>query len=170
MHSVLLGVYSLFAAAPQPVRLDVDKSDRKLFVIRDKDTLMQLPIGLGRDAEPGGKEIMGDRKTPEGRYVIRQRNPNSKFYKSFTLDYPSVQDASKAKSDGRIGARDYRRIVQAHNEGKLPPQGTALGGDICIHGGSPLFDWTAGCIAVGDPAMDSLWNMVSVGTVVTISE
>ncbi|MBQ9198503.1 MAG: L,D-transpeptidase [Clostridia bacterium] len=42
-------------------------------------------------------------------------------------------------------------------EKKTPPWGTGLGGEIYLHGGGTGRDWTAGCIALSDENMASLF-------------
>lgn len=57
-------------------------------------------------------------------------------------------------------------------------RGVNPGGQIYIHGqpstmksflrAKRMKDWTAGCIAVSDDAMDELWELVQVGTPIEI--
>ncbi|QQS04516.1 MAG: L,D-transpeptidase family protein [Fibrobacterota bacterium] len=149
--------------------LRVEKEARRMLVMEGRDTLKVYQVALGSGAaDAGTKLIRGDHKTPEGVYIIRSRNPNSSFYKSFLIDYPSVTDAKRGLEGGVIKKSEYLSILQAHRDGKLPPQRTALGGDICIHGGYTEADWTWGCVAVGNEGMDSLWGQVKVGTKVEI--
>jgi len=127
----------------------VDKSDRELYVLRQGRIIARIPIALGF-APRGHKQQRGDGRTPEGRYVLDWRNPNSKFYRSIHISYPGPADLARAERDG------------------IEP-----GGDIFIHGtpAGPEFvslDWTAGCIAVSNTAMDLIWNRVPDGTPITI--
>lgn len=127
----------------------VDKSDRQLYLLRRGRVIARIPVALGF-APDGHKQRQGDGRTPEGRYVLDWRNPNSKFYRSIHISYPSAADRAHAERRG------------------VPP-----GGDIFIHGtpAGPKFvsvDWTAGCIAVSNTAMDLIWNRVPDGTPITI--
>ena len=71
-------------------------------------------------------------------------------------------------ADGLITTEEYSAIVAAINEGKMPPQNTALGGEIYIHGGGIEGDWTRGCVALNDDVMGEIFDLVSKGTLVTI--
>lgn len=132
----------------------VIKSKKVLFLFKEGKILKAYRIALGKN--PFGKKTMqGDGKTPEGRYYIVGRNPNSGFYKSLKISYPNQQDYEKAI---RMGYHP--------------------GGDIMIHGLSKrveylgkyhiIEDWTEGCIAVTNEEMDEIWNMVADGTPIEI--
>ena len=133
----------------------VKKAERKLYLYRGTEILKTYRIALGK--EPDGHKIReGDSRTPEGRYTLDWRNPNSKFYRSIHISYPSKSDY-----------RDARE------------RGDAPGGAIMIHGQPSdwvektklLFnqdDWTEGCIAVQDYEMDEIWDAVDDGTPIEI--
>ena len=132
----------------------VDKSDREMTLYRHGQELRRFDISLG--ANPvGHKRYEGDRRTPEGVYIIDARNPNSSFHLSLRISYPNRRDAESARALG------------------LNP-----GGQIMIHGmpndpRSPTpakfaFDWTDGCIAVADDEMEEIWKLVEVGTLIEI--
>ena len=127
----------------------IDKSDRAVYLLRGGEVWKTYPMGLGF-APDGHKQREGDGRTPEGDYVLDWRNPNSSFYLSIHISYPDAKDKASAKSRG------------------VPP-----GGDIFNHGtpgysGGPMRDWTLGCIAVTDEAMDEIWKVVPNGTPITI--
>ncbi len=137
----------------------VHKEARKMFLMHDDTVLRSYYIGLGF-APDGHKEIEGDGKTPEGRYVIDQKNPNSKFHLSLGISYPNNADRSYANSIGK-----------------------SPGGDIFIHGNQDLKhrikqgwryffdkDWTAGCIAVTDAEMTEIYSMIGIGTPIFIQQ
>ena len=74
-----------------------------------------------------------------------------------------------------IDLRTYRAILNARDRGQLPPQDTALGGHIGIHGvgrlttdDHRLFNWTQGCIALTDAQIDELAHWLALGTRVVI--
>jgi lipoprotein-anchoring transpeptidase ErfK/SrfK len=50
----------------------------------------------------------------------------------------------------------------------MPPQNTALGGEIYIHGGGTLSDWTGGCVALRDEEMKEIFDSIPVGAKVEI--
>ncbi|PYV65378.1 MAG: hypothetical protein DMG95_01805 [Acidobacteria bacterium] len=56
-------------------------------------------IALG--SEPvGPKARQGDHRTPEGTYVIDNRNANSKFHRSLHISYPNAADRERARKLG----------------------------------------------------------------------
>ena len=49
--------------------------------------------------DPLGHKVQeGDGKTPEGRYTLDWRNPQSAFYKSLHISYPNEKDKRKAQN------------------------------------------------------------------------
>ena len=128
---------------------------------------LRLPIALGR--EPiGPKRLQGDGRTPEGEYRACTRNENSKYHRSIGINYPNRADAVRARAQGVLSEEHYHSIISALDAGLRPPWDTALGGEIMIHGGGISTDWTAGCIALTDEDMDLVWEMVPIGTEITI--
>jgi lipoprotein-anchoring transpeptidase ErfK/SrfK len=59
-------------------------------------------------------------------------------------------------------------ILKAIKRKATPPQNTALGGDIYIHGNGASSDWTWGCVALENENIRELFDAVKVGTPVTI--
>ncbi|MEM7643964.1 MAG: L,D-transpeptidase family protein [Pseudomonadota bacterium] len=134
---------------PQVTRLQVQKRDRKMFLMHHNVVLERYDVQLGFTAE-GPKQFEGDGKTPEGRYHIDRRNPNSSFFLSIGIDYPNARDMAFAAEHGR-----------------------SPGGDIFIHGWGDQrrgrsADWTAGCIAVTNRQMKQVYSMVQDGTPIDI--
>lgn len=103
----------------------------------------------------GHKTIEGDGKTPEGFYKSSDK-PTSSFYAAIAVHYPNVDDASAAVQDGRITEATQSQIVQSINANLKPPQKTAMGGEILIHGGGSASDWTLGCVAMNNLDIDAL--------------
>lgn len=134
---------------PEVTSIWVYKEKREMLLLHENKLLKRYNFDLG--FEPvGDKEVEGDGKTPEGRYFIDRRNPNSKFHLSIGISYPNKSD-----------------VLQADELGEGP------GGDIFIHGRGPRFknappDWTWGCIAVTDREMEDIYAMVKDGTEITI--
>jgi murein L,D-transpeptidase YafK len=138
---------------PQPVAdlVVVDKSDRTLSVYA-RGIAMRRYSGIQLGDRPlGAKQFQGDEKTPEGRYVIDYRNPNSAYHLSLHISYPDDDDVAYAW--------DFNR---------------AAGGDIFIHGqpngmdARPPGDWTDGCIALSNAEIEELWRLVRDGTPIEI--
>lgn len=140
------------AAVDRIDRILIEKSARRLTASRGGETVLEFPIALGF-APSGDKEQESDGKTPEGLFRIDRRNPNSAYHLSLGIDYPKPDDRARAEAAG------------------LSP-----GGDIFIHGqpnsvGNLITlpgDWTAGCIAVSNEQMQTLWRLAEIGTVVEI--
>jgi murein L,D-transpeptidase YafK len=135
-------------------RLIVLKSRRLLFLARDDNLLTVYRVSLG--GHPiGPKRRAGDGRTPEGLYVIDGRNPNSRYHLSLHISYPNDRDQAHARA---IGARP--------------------GGDICLHGLPEAYsaftpvaflrDWTDGCIALANSAIEEIWDRVDDGTPIEI--
>jgi murein L,D-transpeptidase YafK len=131
-------------------RIVVEKSVRTMKLMRGDEVLKTYKVALGRQPV-GAKERTGDHKTPEGTYVIDFKNPQSQFHRALHISYPNRADRERA-----------------HKLGAEP------GGNIEIHGLPPKFawlgklhrqtDWTDGCIAVTDPEIEEIWQLVPVGT------
>ncbi|MEZ5584511.1 MAG: L,D-transpeptidase [Candidatus Competibacteraceae bacterium] len=123
----------------------------------------------------GIKYRRGDEVTPLGNFRIGWVNPHSRFKLFFGLDYPNREYADRAYQQGRINAATHRRIIDAIERGRTPPQNTPLGGQIGIHGvgaGDPeiheYFNWTSGCIALDNSQITRLAKWVQIGTRVEI--
>lgn len=164
-HAVLaffaLAVFSLHALSstdpPLPASAMADKvlvlkAERKLLLMKGDEVLKTYSISLG--GSPVGPKIReGDSRTPEGNYVLDRHNSHSQYHKSIHISYPNPEDLARAKKLG------------------VPP-----GGDLFIHGepndyhgpSDQLGDWTDGCIAVSNAAMDEIWRAVPNGTPIEI--
>ncbi|WP_414898943.1 L,D-transpeptidase family protein [Rhodovulum sp. YEN HP10] len=149
--AALAGCSSKFKTydGPKVTRVVVMKGQRMMYLLHHDQVLKAYPISLGY-APAGPKQVEGDGKTPEGRYHIDRRNPNSRYHLSVGIDYPNEADIETAKALG------------------MKP-----GGDIFIHGRAKenrrrKDDWTAGCIAVSDSEMEDIYAMVRDGTVIDI--
>ena len=70
--------------------------------------------------------------------------------------------------EGLISRIEHDAIVKAIKKKKVPPQNTALGGEIYIHGQGAKSDWTWGCIALENEDIAELYGVVEVGTPVAI--
>ena len=153
------GVFSLgqgtaLAMLAKADKVVVLKGKRMLMLMKDGEIFRAYKIALGKNPE-GHKTKAGDRRTPEGSYVIDSRNPNSKFYRAIHISYPNEADVSYAQK-----------------------RGVSPGGGIMIHGLPNGFarvdrlhrvqDWTDGCIAVTNTEMEEIWEYVADGTPIEI--
>ena len=133
----------------------VDKSARTLSITSRGKEVAKFHVVLG-GSPVGHKHREGDERTPEGRYVLDQRNATSRFFRSLHVSYPNEVDKERARAAG------------------LNP-----GGDIMIHGQknglgwlsrlSQRRDWTDGCIALSNKDMQVVWDRVRVPTPIEIS-
>ncbi len=159
------------------LNLVVDKSDKLLTVYQNATPLKSYPVELG-DGGKGDKQIAGDHKTPEGTFYITQKlvlSPSDEYLGSrwMRLSYPNIEDASRGLNGGLIDKSTYNLIYNAIINGKTPPQNTALGGGIGIHGGgrdSYGSDWTWGCVGLTNTDAEDFYNYMYVGTKVVIQK
>lgn len=154
-------------------RIEVRKGERRLFAWCVEGGLRSFVIALSR--EPVGAKLRrGDQRIPEGDYRIAGDPRPSRFHRFIPIDYPSIADADRAFASRLISSDVYHRIVAAHAAGRLPPQDTRLGGWVGFHGegrrwrGDLDLDWTEGCVAVADEAIDWLARHAGRGTPVSI--
>lgn len=157
----------------------ISKSNKELTIIQGDKTIIRFDIALGKGGR-GTKRKLGDNKTPIGVYKITDFKANSKFHYFMQLDYPNMLDAWYGYKDDIITAREFKRIAYAIKDKKRPPQNTALGGYIGIHGLGQSsreklkihssFNWTEGCIALKNNEITALRQYVTIGTRVTINE
>ncbi|MDM7924339.1 MAG: L,D-transpeptidase family protein [Pyrinomonadaceae bacterium] len=145
----------------------VKKSARTLIVFDGETAVKTYTVALG-GSPVGDKDVEGDGKTPEGDFYIFGKNPNSKYFLSLGISYPSVKDADRGLKAGLISEQEAQQIRAAIRDTKMPPQKTKLGGEIYIHGGGNLADWTEGCIAVTNADIQELFNAIEPGTRVRI--
>ena len=148
-------------------RIVVFKSARRLELYSDNLVVRRYKIGLGLSPVED-KVRQGDRRTPEGEFYVFTKNDKSAFYLSLGLSYPNIEDAERGLKDRLISRRQHDLIVSAIKRKATPPQNTALGGDIYIHGNGAGSDWTWGCVALENADMKELFDAVRVGTSVVI--
>jgi murein L,D-transpeptidase YafK len=126
----------------------VIKKNRDMFLYSKGSMYKKYKIALGKKKLPKEKE--GDRRTPEGYYIITDKNPNSNYSMNLGINYPNKQDILLKRT----------------------------GGDIKIHGIKNgfgflgklhrIFNWTNGCIAVTNKEMKELYNLIDVNTIINI--
>jgi murein L,D-transpeptidase YafK len=148
-------------------RIVVNKGKRSLKLYSGGQLVRTYRVALGSNPVDD-KQTEGDRSTPEGSFYIFTKNDKSSFYLSLGLSYPNIEDAERGLRDGLINQEEYGQIVDAINKKVMPPQQTALGGEIYIHGNGSQSDWTWGCVALDDKDIRELFDAVQVGTEVVI--
>ena len=148
-------------------RIVVLKGERRLELYSASQLVRTYKIGLG--SNPVADKIReGDRATPEGEFYIFTKNPRSAFHLSLGISYPNIEDAERGFQSGLITRAQRDAIVNAIKSKKGPPQNTALGGLIYIHGNGAGSDWTWGCVALENEDIEELYQAIPVKTPVTI--
>jgi murein L,D-transpeptidase YafK len=156
-------------------RIVIEKAARTLDLYVGTCLDKSYPVALGRNWA-ADKAVEGDEATPVGEFYICSKNPRSKFFLSMCLSYPNAEDAERGLAAGLINPQEHGDILAALSEKRLPPQHTRLGGEIYIHGQDPRRrpgapkDWTRGCIALANGAMQHLYERIALGTTVLIRE
>ncbi|GIV07918.1 MAG: hypothetical protein KatS3mg019_0009 [Fimbriimonadales bacterium] len=145
----------------------IEKRQRRLILLERGTPIAEFPIALGGKPE-GDKQREGDRRTPEGDYYVCEKHPSRRFYLFLGLSYPALKDAERGKQQGLINESQYQAIREAIQSGACPPWDTPLGGAIGIHGGGVGRDWTLGCIALPDEAVELLYVLLPIGTPVRL--
>ncbi len=135
-------------------RLVVDKSERRLILYADGRAAKTYVVSLGR-VPAGRKQRQGDGKTPEGKYIIDYRKPDSAYHRALHVSYPDRRDRRQAAARGE----NPGGAIMIHG---LP---NGLGWIGRFH---RFIDWTEGCIAVTNEEMDELWRAVRNGTPIEI--
>jgi murein L,D-transpeptidase YafK len=135
-------------------KLVVLKKERIMKVYSSNEVIKVYHVSIGKNST-GDKVSQGDKRTPEGSYIINDKNAGSGYHKNLGISYPNRED---------------RLAAQSMN---MDP-----GGDVKIHGMQNglgfigkfhrLMNWTAGCIAVTDDEIDELYNRVEIGTPIII--
>ncbi|MEH6556254.1 MAG: L,D-transpeptidase family protein [Oceanicoccus sp.] len=153
---MLLTLCSTVLAGYQGVadRVLVAKAEKKLYLLKDGVPFLEFPIALSPTPK-GHKREQGDERTPEGSYILDFKNKDSDFYKSIRISYPNQQDLQHAELSG-VDPGGAIMIHGTPNESALPPSLIQQ------------FNWTDGCIAVTNRAMDEIWAAVETGTPIEI--
>ncbi|MBI3623406.1 L,D-transpeptidase [Candidatus Pacearchaeota archaeon] len=154
------------------------KSRKKLYLYDGNRIIdsAKCAFGWGECFNPAAKEIRVDNRTPEGEYYITEKHPSKKFGYFIGISYPNKEDAKRGLEQKIITQTQYEEISKANQKRATPPQNTALGGTIGIHGEKNLgiislgtqINWTKGCIALSDEDIKKLYNVANVGTQVKI--
>jgi murein L,D-transpeptidase YafK len=125
-----------------------------MLLLRGAEVLREYKIALGGRPR-GPKRARGDGRTPEGEYILDGRNETSAYYRALHISYPNEFDRRRAEELG------------VHPGGEIMihglPNGEGWIGE--AHAG---LDWTRGCIAVTNPEMDEIWELVDDGTPIEI--
>lgn len=145
---------SVESGLPMADYVVVDKSNRSLRLMRQGKVLRSYKVALGLRPE-GHKEFEGDFRTPEGKYQLTRRNPNSEFFLSIQVSYPNDRDIARARRQGqRPGG-----AIMIHGQPNTPRKPRDYYSNV---------DWTEGCIAVSNSDMVEIWLMTPPDTPIEI--
>lgn len=132
----------------------IDKDARQLHLLQRGEIFRTFKIALG--IRPvGDKKREGDFRTPEGRYILDRRNPDSDFFLSIHISYPNSQDRREAAA---LGVEPGGAIM-IHGQPNVPTRSEAF---------YRTRDWTNGCIAVSNSDMIDIWLMTGENTPIEI--
>lgn len=132
----------------------IEKDARQLHLLQGGEIFRTFRIALG--IRPiGDKRREGDFKTPEGRYILDRRNPDSEFFLSIHISYPNAADRREAAALGV----DPGGAIMIHGQPNVPTRS-----EMYYH----TQDWTNGCIAVSNSDMIDIWLMTGENTPIEI--
>ncbi len=140
-------------------KIVVYKKKRVLYAYKDGKVVETFRISLGANggADAGNKVKAGDYRTPEGTYSIVRKKCDSRLYRSLMISYPSEADKARARKRG-VNPGGY---ITIHGQPKWNADGR--GDEYTLSR-----DWTEGCMAVPNLAMDRLWTAVEKGVEIEI--
>lgn len=138
-------------------RIVVHKKKRQLYIYRKGKQVGEFRISLGKNGDRGDKVQAGDYRTPEGSYRIVRKKCDARLYRSLMISYPDSRDRQDAAKRG-VKPGGY---ITIHGQPKWNADGD---GDKY----TLAHDWTEGCIAVSNRAMDLLWQGVRNGVKIEI--
>jgi murein L,D-transpeptidase YafK len=148
-------------------KIVVHKKRRKLELYSNNVIVRTYRVGLGFNPTDD-KTKEGDGCTPEGEFYVFTKNARSAYHLSLGVSYPNIEKARRGLRDRLISKQEHDAIVTAIQQKKTPPQNTALGGLIYIHGNGASKDWTLGCVALENADIEELFAAVNLGTPITI--
>lgn len=140
----------------------VKKHSYELQVYDAQGWLVTYPVVFGKK-DLKDKMVEGDRETPEGDFTIASKRVHEKWCRILMLDYPNEES--------------YRKFNQRKQQGLIPAN-ARIGGGVGIHGTWPREDfavdrydnWTQGCISMKNEDVKELFNMIPVGTKISIQK
>ena len=140
-------------------KIVVYKGKRTLTTYRNGSEVNSYRMSLGAKggANGGNKVKAGDYRTPEGTYKIVRKKCDNRLYKSLMISYPNASDKARASAAGvRPGG-----YITIHGQPKWNADGRGDSYTLSR-------DWTEGCMAIPNRAMDALWRAVENGVKIEI--
>lgn len=172
---VLLLPAQTLSADDQEIWLQVDTRALEVRLMRGRTVLrVYEDIAIGRFGTTSDKRRL-DGKTQLGEFRINRIKNDSSFHRFFGIDYPRLDQAERALQQGNLSPAEFQAIRQAIRARRVPPQNTALGGHLGIHGIGAgdlrvhsQYNWTQGCVALTNTQIDELTPWLRLGTRVVI--
>ena len=174
----------LQSACESETPLNKERADTKILIYKSlkkievyRNDLLEISNNiLLSPYRKGKKQVRGDKKTPEGKYYICCKKNSSEYKYFLGISYPNDTDALQGLKADLITVKEFIRIDRQIKNRQKPLWNTKLGGYVGIHGTgkNKLFEsrwninWTDGCIALPDNIMEKIYNIVEVGTQITI--
>lgn len=138
-------------------KIVVYKKKRTLYTYRNGKQINEFRFSLGKNGDKGNKVKAGDYRTPEGSYIIVRKKCDDRLYKSLMISYPNAVDKARARKNG-VNPGGY---ITIHGQPKWNADGR--GDNYTL-----AHDWTEGCLAIPNLAMDTLWKAVQNGVKIEI--
>ena len=140
-------------------KIVVHKGKRTLTTYRNGSVVdtFRMSLGAKGGANGGNKVKAGDYRTPEGTYKIVRKKCDNRLYKSLMISYPNAADKARARAAG-VNPGGY---ITIHGQPKWNADGRGDSYTLSR-------DWTEGCMAVSNRAMDTLWRAVENGVKIEI--
>lgn len=138
-------------------KIVVYKKKRRMYTYANGKLMHEFRISLGKNGDKGNKIKAGDYRTPEGSYRIVRKKCDNRLYKSLMISYPNIADKARAAKRG-VSTGGY---ITIHGQPKWNADGR--GDNYTLSR-----DWTEGCMAVPNAAMDKLWQAVANGVKIDI--
>jgi len=181
---------------PGGARLLVIKDGRRCELWIGERMIKAYRVQLSQRSR-GAKTRRRDQRTPEGDYAVCAHRP-SKYYRGLWINYPNLEDAERGATGRLIDDTQRAGIADALARGECPPQDTRLGGLIMLHGQQrsltrssqgtratrarpdltpgdadpgkmrEYHDWTVGCVAMFNPDIRELYDLLPDGTPIRI--
>jgi hypothetical protein len=148
-------------------RIVIVKHDRLLHLFDGRQWVRSYRVALGQPSNVDRCHPATD-CTPEGTFYICSRNVASRFRRFLGISYPDEPAVQRGLSEGLISQGQAEAIREALRQGRQPDWTTPLGGGFGLHGGGNDRDWTAGCVALADQAIEELDSIVRLGDPVEI--
>lgn len=114
----------------------------------------------------------GDNLVPEGHYILDEKNPDSKYFKSIHISYPNDEDLQRSADAGvNPGGEVFIHGLPNTSSKKIEWLREKLVKVKNIKQFKFLqkkLDWTRGCIAVSDKESEEIFNAIVLPAPITI--